>query len=136
MKIESFLVNITSENPEKMAAFYRDVLELAPNEQVGEGAFNLSDSTVLHIDGHSETHGRTQEPQRVLFDFFVEDVEAEQQQLKAKGVEFVRELGLEWWGGIISTFTDPDGNYLQIIQFDPSKATANPDGANAQTANA
>ena len=131
MKIESFLLNITSEDPEAMVAFYRDVLELEPNEVVGEGAFNVAPGTVLHIDGHSQTHGMTKEPQRVLIDFFVADAAAEQARLKAKGVEFVRELGVEWWGGIISTFADPDGNYLQIIQFDPSKATKRPATAEA-----
>jgi uncharacterized glyoxalase superfamily protein PhnB len=100
---------------------------LEPNEVVGEGAFNLNEGTILHVDGHSETHGMAKEPQRMIIDFFVEDLKAEQTRLKAQGVQFIREAGLEWWGGIISTFLDPDGNYCQLIEFDPAKATANPD---------
>jgi hypothetical protein len=42
-------------------------------------------------------------------------------------VEFLRDKGTEWWGAIISTFADPDGNYCQLIKFDPSIATENPD---------
>lgn len=134
MKIESFLINITSENPERLVRFYQDIVGLAPNPQIGEGAFELSPGTNLHVDGHSDTHGMAKEPQRVLINFFVADAAAEQARLKSKGVEFVRELGVEWWGGIISTFTDPDGNYCQIIQFDPSKATANLDAKTAAPA--
>jgi uncharacterized glyoxalase superfamily protein PhnB len=86
------------------------------------------------VDGHSDTHGQTKEPHRVLLDFFVEDVAAEEARLKSQGVAFIREQGVEWWGGVISTFTDPDGNYCQIIQFDPSRATANPEEATVATA--
>ncbi len=124
MKIASFLLNITSDNPDRLIAFYRDTLGLEPNPDIGEGAFNIGPANVLHIDGHSDTHGMTKEPQRIMIDFFVEDAAAEQAALKAKGVKFSRELGVEFWGGIISTFADPDGNLLQIIEFDPSKATA------------
>jgi uncharacterized glyoxalase superfamily protein PhnB len=130
MKIASFLLNITSENPERMIEFYRDTLGLEPNPEIGEGAFNLGNGTVLHIDGHSDTHGMTKEPHRILIDFFVESAETEVAALKAKGVKFSRELGVEFWGGIISTFSDPDGNLLQVIEFDPTKATA-PEGATA-----
>ncbi len=76
--------------------------------------------TSLLIDGHSETKGRTKEPQRVLISFFVDDIAAEQSRLDAHGVRFIRDKGREWWGGVISTFLDPDGNYLQIIEYHPA----------------
>jgi predicted enzyme related to lactoylglutathione lyase len=50
---------------------------------------------------------------------FVEDVAAEQARLEAQGVEFIRKQGREYWGGIISTFLDPDGNYAQILEYRP-----------------
>jgi hypothetical protein len=39
--------------------------------------------------------------------------------LEAKGVQFIRTQGKEWWGGTISTFVDPDGNYIQLLEFRP-----------------
>jgi predicted enzyme related to lactoylglutathione lyase len=134
MKTTGFVVNVTSDNPERLVALYRDVVQLPPNPVIGEEAFEIVSGASFVIDGHSETHGMTKEPQRVLISVFVENVEAEQARLKAKGVPFVREMGVEWWGGIISTFTDPDGNYCQIIQFDPAKAVENPDAKAAATA--
>ena len=119
MDFNSVLLNITSENPERMAEFYTKVLKLKPNPMIGEGAFDLNDGTVLHIDGHSDTKGKSKEPHRMLINFFVPDLKSEQARLKGEGVEFIREEGREEWGGVISTFLDPDGNYLQLIEFNP-----------------
>lgn len=118
MEIQSFNINITSEDPERLVAFYRDVVGLPVDEQMGEGAFEVGGAALL-VDGHSETHGPAKEPQRVLINFFVADLAAEQARLEQQGVEFIRTAGREYWGGVISTFLDPDGNYLQLIEFDP-----------------
>jgi predicted enzyme related to lactoylglutathione lyase len=119
MKPTSFIVNVTSEAPAKLIAFYRDVVGLPPNPNIGEGAFEVVPGVSFIVDGHSETKGKTKEPQRLLVDFFVEDIAAEQAKLKSKGVRFIREDGKEQWGGVISTFLDPDGNYCQLIQYKP-----------------
>ena len=50
---------------------------------------------------------------------FVDDLNAEQSRLESAGVEFIRTAGKEEWGGVISTFVDPDGNYGQLIEFTP-----------------
>ena len=118
MEVTSFNINITSEHPERLAAFYRDVVGLPALADMGENALIASDTPFL-IDGHSETVGDTKEPQRMLLNFFVNDLEAEQQRLEAAGVTFIRTAGKEYWGGVISTFLDPDGNYAQLIEFHP-----------------
>ncbi len=118
MKVNTFLINLTSEDPELLKAFYRDTIGLEKNPEMGDDAFHAG-GAVLAIDGHSETKGAAREPQRVLLDFFVDDLKAEQDRLERKGVQFLRKEGKEWWGGIISTFLDPDGNYCQIIEYKP-----------------
>ena len=115
MQIESFNINLNSENPERMVAFYEDVLQLPP-EEMGHGSFKAGGAALI-IDGHSEIKGRTKEPQRVLINFFVNDLAAEKSRLESAGVRFVREPGREYWGGLITTFLDPDGNYLQLIEM-------------------
>ena len=114
MQVESFNIDLTSEHPETMVAFYRDTLGLPP-EEWGEGAFKVGGAALL-ISDHSETKGPTKEPQRVLINFFVEDLAAEKARLETAGVRFVREPTREYWGGLITTFLDPDGNYLQLIE--------------------
>lgn len=118
MKVTDFLINITSDNPERLQAFYRDVIELPGNPNMGEGALQAG-GAIINFDTHSQTSGPTKEPQRVLINFFVEDLAAEQARLEAKGVKFIRTAGKEWWGGVISTFPDPDGNYCQLIEYRP-----------------
>jgi predicted enzyme related to lactoylglutathione lyase len=116
MNVTSFNINITSEQPERLIAFYRDVVGLPLNER-GDG-FSVAGAEIL-IDGHSETTGQAKDPQRFLVNMFVEDLAAEQARLEAQGVEFIRKQGREYWGGIISTFLDPDGNYAQILEYRP-----------------
>jgi predicted enzyme related to lactoylglutathione lyase len=122
VKINSFNVNVTSEQPAKLIEFYRDVVGLAPNPDYGEGAFDAG-GTAFFVDGHSKTKGATKEPQRVLINFFVDDLGREQARLASQGVEFIRSAGREEWGGVISTFLDPDGNYCQLIEFKPEGAS-------------
>lgn len=126
MKVSNFALNITSENPEKLKAFYRDIVGLRPQPEMGEGALEIVPGTTLHISEHGETAGPTKEPQRVLINFFVDDLASEQARLEKVGVKFIRKDGLEWWGGHISTFVDPDGNYGQLIEYRPDDATEEP----------
>jgi predicted enzyme related to lactoylglutathione lyase len=121
MQIGQFAINLTSDNPERMNAFYRDTIGLEPDSSMGDHAYKMA-GAILFLDGHSETKGGAKEPQRALLDWFVDDARAERERLEAKGVDFIRKEGREYWGGIISTFTDPDGNYIQLIQFDAEAA--------------
>ena len=116
MQVLGLTLNLTSEQPEAMIAFYRDVLALPGEEQMGEGAFRIGDARLI-IDGHSETKGAAREPHRYLIDFRVADLAAEKARLEEAGVRFIREPAREFWGGLITTFTDPDGNYLQLVQL-------------------
>lgn len=116
MQVDGFLINITSESPERMIAFYRDVLKLPQNKDMGEGGFNVGANAFLVIDGHSETQGHAKEPSRFLVDFTVKDLAAEKARLEQEGVTFIREPAREYWGGLITTFLDPDGNYLQLFE--------------------
>ncbi|MBI2766778.1 MAG: VOC family protein [Chloroflexi bacterium] len=117
MEAMTFMVNITSEQPEVLGAFYRDVVGLPQLEGMGPQAF-LAGGTPFMFDGHSEVHGKAKEPQRYLMSLRVKDVAAEEARLKAAGVTFIRSQGTEAWGGTISTFLDPDGNYMQLIQWE------------------
>jgi predicted enzyme related to lactoylglutathione lyase len=119
MKVNQFIVNVTSDQPEQLTAFYRDVVGLGAHPQIEEPGAFLAGDTAFVIDGHSKTKGAAKEPQRMLLNFFVDDLAAEQRRLEGQGVTFVRTAGREFWGGVISTFLDPDGNYCQIIEYQP-----------------
>ena len=119
MKVNNFHLQITSEDPDRLKSFYRDTVGLPNVPEMGDGAFAVGGAN-LFVDGHSETRGQAKEPQRMLVDLVVDDVAAEQARLEGQGVEFIRREGKEEWGGTISTFLDPDGNYCQLVQYPQS----------------
>lgn len=121
MKVTDFNINITTDQVPQMIAFYRDVVGLETAPDMGEGALQAG-PVHFFIDGHSDTQGKAREPQRVLINFWVDDLQAEQSRLEAAGVKFTRKEGKEYWGGTISTFLDPDGNYCQLMHFNPEAA--------------
>lgn len=116
MHVNFLFHTLTSEEPERLFRFYRDTVGLAPKPEMGEKALDLN-GAILGVDGHSETKGRAVEPHRMLMSLMVDDIAAEEARLEALGVPFIRKQGREFWGGIISTFVDPDGNYCQLIQY-------------------
>jgi predicted enzyme related to lactoylglutathione lyase len=120
MQVSSLIVNVTSEQPDRLIEFYREVVALPPRPEIGAGAFDAGGGAAFIVDGHSETKGPAREPHRVLINFFVDELAPEQERLEAQGVQFIRKAGREPWGGIISTFVDPDGNYCQLIEYRPA----------------
>jgi len=119
MKVKNFHIQITSEDPDRLKGFYRDTVGLPNVPEMGDGAFAVGGAN-LFVDGHSETRGQTREPQRMLVDLVVDEHAAEQARLAGQGVSFIRSQGKEEWGGTISTFLDPDGNYCQLVQYPQS----------------
>jgi predicted enzyme related to lactoylglutathione lyase len=119
MQVNQCLINVNSNDPTRLHAFYRDVIGLPANPDMGETALMMG-STPFLVDGHSDINGATKEPPRVLINMMVDDLAAEQKRLEGAGVKFIRTAGKEYWGGVISTFVDPDGNYGQLIEFKPA----------------
>jgi len=42
MKVNSFVLNVTSQDPARLTAFYRDVVGLPPKPEIGDGAFDAA----------------------------------------------------------------------------------------------
>lgn len=49
--------------------------------------------------------------------FPVEDIKVAQERLASAGVRFSGSPEKQYWGGWLSTFVDPDGNGLQLVQY-------------------
>jgi len=120
MDVEQFVVNVNSDEPEKMIAFYRDTVGLTVNPDFGPGAFMVGSSTFVAfiVEGHSEVRGATREPHRTLLNFLVSDLASEEVRLKEQGVAFVMGATKEPGFGTIATFVDPDGNYCQLMELE------------------
>lgn len=108
--IGSLLVG--SSNVEQMKDWYQRAFGIEPNAM---GAFEFG-PVQLFIEEHSEVSGPTKEPARVIINFDCEDVQSLAAHLDGMGVTWVRKVEQEPFG-LIGTVADPDGNYLQIIQW-------------------
>jgi predicted enzyme related to lactoylglutathione lyase len=123
MNVESVILNISSSDPARLQAFYRDVIELPPHP-LHEGALALG-GIILSISAHSDTAGLAREPSRVIIDLCVQDAAGEAARLKAAGVPCLLEAfsyHCDYCGAAFSTFADPDGNYFQLIEYNPMLA--------------
>jgi len=105
-----------------MVKFYRDVLDLPIHSVHPDfAAFELG-GIRISVGSHSEVRGPNSEGVRVMVNFGTEDIFASYEALKGRGVHFVRPPEREQWGGWVATFSDPDGNLLQLLQQAPSEA--------------
>ena len=108
--IASLLVG--SSQPDVMKEWYRKAFEVSENEM---GAFDFS-GVQLFIEPHSEVSGPAKEPARVIINLNVPDCRAIESHLKDQSVKWVRKVEQTSFG-LIGTVADPDGNYVQIIEW-------------------
>jgi predicted enzyme related to lactoylglutathione lyase len=66
------------------------------------------------VGPHSEVHGSSREPERLLLNFETPEVQSEFERIRAAGATVIREP-YEMGGGWIATLADPDGNYFQLV---------------------
>ena len=100
-----------STRPAELRAWY--IKALAP-EFTGAGPIDLG-GFLLVIDGRDDVEAKNNEPGRVILNFHVEDFGAAQAQLNSAGVQWISVD--DRTKGKFGTFADPDGNYLQIIEW-------------------
>jgi predicted enzyme related to lactoylglutathione lyase len=103
---------IGSSNVDEMKNWYRNAFGVQENQM---GAFEFGPVQIF-VETHSEVSGPTKEPARMILNLNVDDCRALEADLKAKGVKWIRPVEQEDFG-LIGTLADPDGNYVQIIQW-------------------
>ncbi|MEU0685688.1 VOC family protein [Streptomyces sp. SID4919] len=116
MRIGSLLIG--SENVEQMKSWYRSAFSVTENDG---GAFPLGD-VQLFIEEHSEVSGPNEDAARVIVNLDVDDCRALETHLLTLDVTWVRKVE-QMPFGLIGTLADPDGNYVQIIQWGAEPGT-------------
>jgi predicted enzyme related to lactoylglutathione lyase len=107
---------IGSEDPKRLVEYYTKLFG-APGWQDESYSGWLIGSGFVSVGPHSEVHGQSAEPGRIIWNIEAPDVRAEFQRLVAAGATVVREPYSfegqpEMW---IATLSDPDGNYFQLM---------------------
>jgi len=118
VEITELTVLLSSQDPERLASWYTDVLGLERLPSKHHPVYRVGGAT-LRLTEHSEVGPRSPEPQRIMFNLFVDDVRGEIERIRPKGVTLIREPAQMAWGGYVATLEDPDGNYVQLIEGTP-----------------
>jgi predicted enzyme related to lactoylglutathione lyase len=113
MNLNSILIG--SDQPEVLTAYYTKVFGKPDYQESGYAGWQLG-AVNLSVGPHSEVHGKSAHPGRILLNIESDDVAGEFARMKAAGAIVIREpyqLGEngEFW---VATLADPDDNYFQL----------------------
>jgi predicted enzyme related to lactoylglutathione lyase len=111
-------VTVWSEDLKNLLPFYRDVLGLKVGMESPDFVlFGDMNTPGLGLGTHSEVRGRNSDAARHMVGFETDDISAESKRLKEAGVELVEGpyLSEDLW---IATLKDPEGNLIQLFQFE------------------
>lgn len=107
---------LASTQPERLGAWYSAVL--APEEDSEVDSYRVLNygGFYLLIDGREDVAASNPDPTRVILNFDVSDAASVVQRMEQEGTTWVAPLE-DRDGSFFATATDPDGNYVQVIQL-------------------
>jgi hypothetical protein len=103
---------VGSTDPDRLRTWYRAAF--AP-DQPEQGPLNVG-GVLLVFDKRTDVADKNPEPARTIVNFHVEHAHEVEAHLSSVGVTWLAELERRP-SGWFATFLDPDGNYVQIIEF-------------------
>lgn len=113
-----------SENARRLAEFYREKvgLTISFEGEVGEEGdevfvFDFENGTGFAVMDHSEVKGKRKEPERMMFNIEVSDIDEAVKRLDGNKVAKIRDTYHVEEYGKIATYQDIDGNYFQLVQI-------------------
>lgn len=122
-------ITLFSENAKKLADFYKEKvgLKMTMEAEVGEEGENLfgfefEGGPGFYIMDHSKVKGKNSQPERIIFNLEVSDIEEDVKKLDEMGVKKIQDTYHMQNYGYLATFEDPDGNYFQLVQIKASES--------------
>ena len=117
--VAGVLIWTSAERFAALRHFYVDVLGLTPRtDRPGFANFEWGQgSTRLTLAVHDQLDGAARDPLRVMVNFSVDGIDAVHHRLTEAGIRCIRPPSREPWGGMVSTYADPDGNAVQMLEL-------------------
>jgi len=115
MDLNSVLIG--SDDPKRLVAYYTKLFGKPSMEDSGYTGWQLG-SGWISVGAHDQVKGNNAQPGRIIWNIESADVKGDFARFKAAGATVVREPynpggeGTKYW---IATFSDPDGNYFQLV---------------------
>lgn len=110
-------IMVGTDQPKVLAEFYEKVFGKKPEMSDGDWAGWTVGKCFFGIGKHSEVHGKAKEPQRIIVNIETAEIKEEFERIQKTGATVVKALyEMEGMKGMwIATFSDPDGNYFQLM---------------------
>ena len=109
---------IGSENPQRLRDYYTKLFGKPGWDDGGFFGWQIGSGSVT-VGPHDQVKGKNSDPGRVIWSIQTPDVKGQFEKLIAAGATVVKEPyqmaeapGQKMW---ISTFSDPDNNYFQLM---------------------
>jgi predicted enzyme related to lactoylglutathione lyase len=109
-------VLLSSTDPKRLFDWYLEGLSPTDSGEMGTYRVLTFDSVHVVIDTRADVGDRNPEPGRLILNFEVDDAKATVATLDELGTTWLAELE-DRDGSLFATATDPDGNYVQLIQL-------------------
>lgn len=107
---------LASTRPERLGAWYAAVLSPQEDGQMDDYRVLNFGGFYLIIDGRDDVAASNPDPARVILNFDVSDATSVVERMEEEGTTWVAPLE-DRDGSLFATGTDPDGNYVQVIQL-------------------
>ena len=104
---------VGSVNPDRLRSWYRSAFG---SEQAEQGPLDVGE-VLLIFEKRTDIADASAEPGRAILTFHVRDAEETAAHLDSLGVRWLTELERRQ-AGYFASFLDPDGNCVQIAQFE------------------
>ncbi len=116
-------VGLFTENAERLAKFYKEKVGL----KLQKHRMADMDEKLFYVEGkgasffimdHSKVRGKNKQPERIIFNFEVNDIKSSVKKLEKTKVKKIADAYNVSGYGWIATFQDIDGNYFQLVQLE------------------
>lgn len=107
---------LASTDPDRLADWYAAVFDPADHVHVDDYRVLRFGDFHLLLDRRDDVAAANPDPTRVILNFDVPDARAVAARIEALGTSWVAELENRD-GSWFATATDPDGNYVQLIEL-------------------
>jgi predicted enzyme related to lactoylglutathione lyase len=95
--------------------FYVETLGLRPRSDRPNFVNFQIGAARLTIGVHRGVDGSSRDPLRMMINLAVTDIHAAHARMATVGVPCLRDPSPEPWGGMVATYSDPDGNTVQLM---------------------
>ncbi len=114
---------LASTDPDRLHDWYLTALEPEDDTKVDSYRVLRFGGVHLFLDRRDDVGDANPEPGRMILNFEVDDARAVTARLAGMGARWVAELE-DRDGSLFATASDPDGNYVQIIELSEAQRAA------------